>query len=138
MTRTDVVTEAADLTKVGLKAFRALAKRWELSPIDAASLLCVSSSTWTRITGDRWKGVLRHDQLNRLSALVGIFHELHSLFADDMADRWPCLPNQGPLFGGRSPIEMMIDGGLQNMLEVRHHVEALRGGRAIKVRTAKA
>jgi hypothetical protein len=63
-----------------------------------------------------------------VSALVGIFKGLHLLFADGMADRWPTLPNKGPLFGGHSPVKVMIEGGIPAMLDVRRHVDALRGG----------
>jgi antitoxin Xre/MbcA/ParS-like protein len=45
-----------------------------------------------------------------------------------MADRWPQLPNKGPLFGNRRPIDAMIDGGIPRMLEVRRYIDAVRGG----------
>ena len=45
-----------------------------------------------------------------------------------MADCWVRLPNTGPLFAGRTPVQAMIDGGIPLMLEVRRHVDALRGG----------
>jgi hypothetical protein len=38
------------------------------------------------------------------------------------------LPNRGPLFGGLTPVESMIEGGIPQMLDVRRHVDALRGG----------
>jgi hypothetical protein len=45
-----------------------------------------------------------------------------------MADRWPRLRNSGPLFGNLSPIEAMIERGIPGMIEIRQHVDALRGG----------
>jgi len=45
-----------------------------------------------------------------------------------MADRWIRLRNSGRLFGNRTPIETMIDGGIPVMIEVRRYVDALRGG----------
>jgi uncharacterized protein (DUF2384 family) len=71
---------------------------------------------------------LSQDQLTRVSALVGTFKALHLLFADAMADRWPHLPNKGPLFESRRPIDAMIEGGIPRMLEVRRYVDAVRGG----------
>jgi hypothetical protein len=38
------------------------------------------------------------------------------------------LPNKGPLFENRTPIETMIEGGIPTMLDVRRHVDALRAG----------
>jgi hypothetical protein len=117
------------LTPTALKAYRSLAQRWGLGNSEAASLLGVSGSTWDRIKRDgRAAPALSQDQLTRISALTGIFKGLHLLFADAMADRWPRLPNEGPLFGRRTPIEAMVEGGIPSMIEVRRYVDAVRGG----------
>jgi hypothetical protein len=116
------------LSGVAVKAFRSLCERWKLSNIEAASLLAVSASTWDRIKRDEWKESLNQDQLTRVSALVGVFKGLHLIFADGMADRWPKLPNSGPLFGRRSPIDAVIAGGIPVMLDVRRYIDAVRGG----------
>jgi uncharacterized protein (DUF2384 family) len=80
------------------------------------------------MSAGRWENSLSQDQLTRVSALVGVFKGLHLLFADEMADRWMRLPNKGPLFENRTPIEAMIEGGIPIMLDVRRHVDALRAG----------
>lgn len=120
--------DRARLSGTALKAFVRLSERWELSNPDAAALLGVSGSTWDRIKAGKWDGALSQDQLTRVSAIVGIFKGLHLLFADGMADRWPRLPNRGPVFERRSPIAAMIEGGIPRMLETRQYVDALRGG----------
>ena len=121
-------SDRARLTPAALEAVRNLAAAWKLTGDDAAALLGVSPSTWDRIRGGSWKQALSQDQLTRVSALVGIFKGLHLLFADGMADRWPRLPNAGPLFVNRDPVYAMVDGGIPVMLEVRRYVDALRGG----------
>jgi len=118
----------ARLTPTALKAIRNLAAAWHLTGDDAAALVGVSPSTWDRISAEGWKQTLTQDQLTRISALVGIFKGLHLLFADDMADRWPRLPNSGPLFQNLTPIAAMQQGGIPLMLDVRQHIDALRGG----------
>ncbi len=116
------------LSATASKAFARLARQWSLSNAEAAALLGVSQSTWERLKrGDRSEP-LSQDQLTRVSALVGTFKALHLLFADTMADRWPQLPNKGPLFENRRPIDAMIEGGIPRMLEVRRYVDAVRGG----------
>jgi hypothetical protein len=132
-TPTGVQTFAAEedrdrLSGVALTAFRALAQRWEMSNGEAAALLGVSVSTWERIKRGAWDQSLGQDQLTRVSAMVGVFKGLALLFADDMVDRWPRLPNKGPLFERRTPIEAMIQGGIPRMIEVRRYVDAARGG----------
>ncbi len=121
--------DRARLTGTALRAYRSLARHWKLNNSEAASLLGVSGSTWDRIKRDgRTAAALSQDQLTRISALTGIFKGLHLLFADDMADRWPGLPNQGPLFGSGTPIAAMVEGGIPTMIEIRRYIDAVRGG----------
>lgn len=116
------------LTPAALAGVRRLADAWKLTGGEAAALLGVSASTWDRIRAGAWRNSLSQDQLTRVSALVGVFKGLHLLFADSMADRWPRLPNRGPIFSAKSPVEAMIEGGIPRMLETRQYIDALRGG----------
>ena len=116
------------LTPSAVKAVLRLVAAWGGSNADGAALLGVSESSWDRMKAGRWDGTLSQDQLTRASALIGIFKGLHLLFADSMADRWPRLPNRGPIFDRKSPIEVMVEGGIPRMLETRQYIDALRGG----------
>ena len=116
------------LSEVALKAFKALAEQWSLSNAEAAALLGVSDSTWDRIKRNSWGQPLSQDQLTRASAAIGVYKGLHLLFTDQMADRWPKLPNRGPVFQRKSPVEAMIEGGIPLMLETRRYIDAVRGG----------
>ncbi|MBX9700354.1 MAG: DUF2384 domain-containing protein [Acetobacteraceae bacterium] len=120
--------DRARLTPAALTALQALARAWGLTGAEAAALLGVSATTWDRIKAGTWRGVLSQDQMMRVSALIGTFKGLHLLFADDMADRWVRLRNSGPLFSNLSPIEALIERGIPGMIEIRQHVDALRGG----------
>ncbi|RUY22844.1 DUF2384 domain-containing protein [Mesorhizobium sp. M7A.F.Ca.US.001.04.1.1] len=116
------------LSGVALKAYRALVEHWGLSNAEAAALLGVSDSTWDRIKRGAWDQPLSQDQLTRASAAIGVYKGLHLLFADQMADRWPKLPNRGPIFQRASPVHAMIEGGIPVMLETRRYIDAVRGG----------
>ena len=116
------------LTPTAITAIKNLAKTWRLTRDETAKLLTLSPSTWDRMLQQPEKAALNQDQMTRISALIGIFKGLHLLFADEMADRWPRLKNAGPLFNEHTPIEVMLDGGIPTMLEVRRHIDALRGG----------
>jgi hypothetical protein len=118
----------ARLSPVAIEAMRGIAAHWRLRGHEIAALLGVSPSTWDRMAAGKWEQSLSQDQLTRVSAIVGVFKGLHVLFADDMADRWARLRNTGPLFDNRTPIDAMIEGGIPAMLDVRRHVDALRGG----------
>jgi len=120
--------DRARLTPAALEAVRNLANAWALTGDEAAALLGVSTSTWDRIRADQWRQTLSQDQFTRVSALTGIFKGLHLLFADGLADAWPRHRNAGPLFDNLTPIDAMQRGGIPQMLDVRRHVDALRGG----------
>lgn len=116
------------LTPAALEAMGNIATAWKLTGDEVAALLGVSSSTWDRIRAGKWHQALSQDQMTRASAVIGIFKGLNLLFDQAMADRWPKLRNGGPLFENRTPVEAMMDDGIPLMIEVRRHVDALRGG----------
>lgn len=116
------------LTPAALIALRNLARAWRLTGAEAATLVGVSETTLDRIKADTWRQTLSQDQMMRVSAMIGVFKGLHLLFADEMADRWVRLRNSGPLFANLTPIEAMAERGIPGMIEIRQHVDALRGG----------
>lgn len=120
--------DRARLTAAALIAFRKLVDLWDLTGVEAAALMAVSPSTWERMKKPDWKGDLNQDQLTRVSAMIGTMKGLRLLFADRLADDWPKLKNKGTLFDGATPVATMIEGGIPRMLDVRRHVDALRGG----------
>lgn len=116
------------LSASALKGFFKLAQAWNLRDEDACALLGgVSSSSYYE-----WKKkpqrVLEVDRLTRVSYLLGIYKSLHILYGDKLADQWVHLPNRNVLFGGRTPLEYMLQGGLIAMQAVRQLLDARRGG----------
>ena len=116
------------LTPAALIAMRNLARAWKLTGAEAAALVGTSETTWDRIKSVAWRQTLSQDQMMRVSAMIGLFKGLHLLFSDDMADRWVRLRNSGPLFVNLTPIEAMMERGIPGMIEIRQHIDALRGG----------
>jgi uncharacterized protein (DUF2384 family) len=121
-------SDRSRLSPIAIKAMKGIADHWQLKGQEVAALLGVSASTWDRMAAGKWNQSLSQDQLTRVSAIVGVFKGLHLLFADDMADRWTRRRNKGPLFENRTPVDAMIEGGIPMMLDVRRHLDALRGG----------
>lgn len=116
------------LSGSALKGFFKLAQAWNLRDEDACVLLGgVSSSSYYE-----WKKkpqrVLEVDRLTRISYLLGIYKSLHILYGDDLADKWVHMPNRNVLFGGRTPLAYMMEGGLLAMQAVRQLLDARRGG----------
>ena len=117
------------LTPAAVAGAVRLSDIWQLTTEQTCALLGdVSERTWFRMKKGQWSGALPQDTLTRISALIGIFKGLRLLFSEKLADEWISLPNKGPLYGGRRPRDVMIEGGIPSLLLVRRHVDALRGG----------
>jgi len=112
----------------GIKAYVRISDLWHLKNNAAAEILDVEPRTWTRMKGGRWTGKLTQDQTLRLSAIIGLYKGLHLYFSDKLADQWFLLPNSGPPFMGRAPINYVGKGGLPALISTRNYVDALRGG----------
>lgn len=124
----DLATRAR-LTPAAVGGVARLAEIWQLSNAEICALLGdVSERTWFRMKKGEWSGTLSQDALTRISALIGIFKGLRLLFSEPLSDEWVQLPNKGPLYAGRRPLDAMIAGGIPKMLEVRRHIDALCGG----------
>lgn len=116
------------LSGPGLKAFFNIAARWKVRDEDARALLGgVTNGPFYEMKRhpDR---VLDADRLTRISYLIGIFKALHILHSDPLADEWVHLPNQNPIFAGRTPLAYMVRGGLPAMQTVRRLLDARRAG----------
>jgi hypothetical protein len=119
----------ARMTPAAVDGMVRLAEIWQLTSAEICALLGdVSERTWFRMKKREWPGSLSQDTLTRVSALLGIFKGLRLLFSEPICDQWIRLPNKGPLYAGRRPLDAMIEGGIPKLLEVRRHIDALRGG----------
>lgn len=117
-----------DEVSVIVKAVVRACDAWRLSNAEAANLFDVPPATWSRMKAGSFKGVLDRDKLTRASLIIGLFKGLRLLFNGPLTFGWPKMPNRGPGFNGQSPLEIMCQGGIQAMYQVRQHIDALRGG----------
>ena len=125
------LTEESDRIRLSPAAMRGvvgLAETWKLTAEQVGDLLGgVPQSTWYA-----WKNNppvdLGTDRLTRISLLLGIFASLRALFAEDIADSWVHRPNTNQLFGGQHPLDVMSQGGIPALIEVRALLDGRRGG----------
>jgi hypothetical protein len=120
--------ERKRLSRSALQGFFKLASAWQLREEEARELLGgMSASTYYE-----WKKkperVLEVDRITRISYLLGIYKSLHILYDDALADEWIKLPNTNALYGGRTPLAVMMSGGLIAMQTTRKLLDARRGG----------
>lgn len=120
--------ERERLSGPALKAFFNISARWNIRDEDARALLGgVSNGPFYEMKRHPER-LLDADRLTRISYVIGIFRALHILHAEPLADEWVHLPNQNPIFAGRTPLSYMVRGGLPAMQTVRRLLDARRAG----------
>ena len=115
------------LSPAALRGFFAVMTAWQVRDEEARHLLGgVSRATFYEMKRhpDR---VCSVDELTRISYLIGIFKALNVLHGEALADRWMQLPNTNRLFGGATPLQFVVDGGIPALDQVRRLLDARRG-----------
>jgi Antitoxin Xre/MbcA/ParS C-terminal toxin-binding domain len=117
------------LSGPGMRTFFNIAAAWTLSVNEQRGLLgWPAPSTYHKYKAGRI-GTLSYDTLVRISLVVGIYKALHILYPEpELADQWVKLRNANSLFGGRTPLETMIGGGIDALYQVRRLLDGRRGG----------
>jgi hypothetical protein len=116
----------------GVRTFARIVENWRLPASDAMALLGVESrSTYYELlkrarATKELKGLSR-DQLDRLSYLLGIYAAIRVLFphSEESRNEWVLRANTAPLFGGRSPVEIMRSGMI-GLYQTFAHLAAAR------------
>lgn len=117
----------------GMRAFLNIANVWKLN--EAQRLIALGSPglstfhSWAskaRAGGDL---TLPLDALLRISGILGVYKAMKIIFireADGLV--WLSSPNKGLVFGGQSPLALMLSGSLDGVMLVRRYLDAWRGG----------
>ena len=121
------------LSGPGLRTFKSIADRWGLSESQRRTLLGGPSRStyyhWIRNAEDDDRVTLPLDALLRISAVLGVYKALGILFVRESEGlAWLKGPHAGPLFGGQSPMDLMLSGTQDGILQVRRYLDAWRGG----------
>lgn len=119
---------------VAIKAALRIANKWDVRDRDLSILLGGISIP----TIQRWRHKLRNkatirselsrDQLDRISYMLGIYKALHILFPSEVqADSWVHRPVNMPGFSGQSAMDLMRNGGMSDLQNVRRFLDGWRG-----------
>jgi len=116
------------MSPTAVRLFLRLSELWRLAVDQRRALL----GDISRPTYHNWQkgkvGTLTRDQLERISLVLGIHTGLKLLFADEAsATRWLTSPNRDLPFGGQSPLERALHGGMDDLYAVRRYIDAWRG-----------
>ena len=125
------LSDRAERERLGGDAARAfinMMARWKIRDADARALLGGMSNGAYYALKKQPDRMLDEDRIRRISYLVGIFGALNALYGEELADRWISLPNRNRIFGGLTPIEYLLRGGMPAFATVRRLLDARRVG----------
>jgi hypothetical protein len=116
------------LSAPAIRTFLNIAAAWQLTGDAQRALLgWPAESTFYKYKSGQ-VGALPYDTLIRISLVLGIYKALHILYPEPaLADRWMQLPNTNPLFGGRTPLAMIMETGMDGLQQVRRLLDGRRG-----------
>lgn len=103
-----------------------IAQRWALSESDVATLLGVESAELAADVIRGYAPLRGRDSEDRVASLFRIYEAVSSLFNDPDAEReWIRHPAEA--FGDKSCLDRMLQGGIEDLVDVRRAVEHIVG-----------
>ncbi|WP_343683957.1 MbcA/ParS/Xre antitoxin family protein [Asticcacaulis sp.] len=116
------------MSATALRLFFRTADLWALTVDQRRAIL----GDVSRATEHKWRNgeqtTLTRDQMERISLVLGILKGLRLVFAEDANGfRWLKASNSDFPFAGRSPLDHMTNGGINDLYAVRRYLDAWRG-----------
>lgn len=117
-----------DKSAVGLRTALSVPQRWGVTPEQTCRVLSISPSTYQRL-GKDFDGLepIDGDQLQRIQNVLNILAELRACLSNhDNVYGFLSMNNGNEVFGGRRPLDVIVEGGHLisasnlNIIE-RHH-----------------
>ncbi|MDX1695026.1 MAG: MbcA/ParS/Xre antitoxin family protein [Ketobacteraceae bacterium] len=122
------------INAAALLNFFGITDEWQCAPRDQMTLLGNPSKSSFYRMRDFADGKadkpprLGHDTLERISYLMGIYKALNILLPSDRrAAEWVRRPNSYPLFAGKSALDIMLQGRVIDLADVRRYLDGERG-----------
>lgn len=117
--------ELSRLAAPAARIFSKLARAWDLTHAEQLKVLNLQDYE----TIARWNSGdvsdLSRDVLERLSHLLNIFRLINMLLpAPDQANAWVRKSNAARLFAGRTALDLMMTGRIEDVAAVRNYLEA--------------
>jgi uncharacterized protein (DUF2384 family) len=124
--KSGAVAYAPDEIEAMQRTVGAIFGRWGVTDVDAAVILGGISPKTYRRWRDGEYGRVNRDLADRMSCILGIHKALRIIFAEPAQGyRWMNQPNAG--FAGRTPLQLLLRGGMEDLLRLRRYLDSVRG-----------
>lgn len=130
-TKTDTNNQISKNDKTtALKVVLNIFEKWSCSEKEQMVLLgSISRSTlqkWKKNPHDAQIGI---DLLDRISYLLNIHQALGIIFSNKKnVYTFMHMKNHNPPFNGKTPMEFLSEGHMNDLIKVHKHIDSLRGG----------
>ena len=127
--KTAAVPTEPDVSALAFRTFLAVAERLALPVRDRLALLGIAKSTYTVWLKRLEPSDLRDvdgDKLDRMAYVLGIYELAGAVFPDGVA--WLTRANQAPAFQGRRPLDRMLDGRMEDLMETLSYLKTASMG----------
>ena len=129
-----MVTQENDLPSenerniIGLRTAITILTGWKASPSQIQKILGISPHALDQANAN-CPAKLDGEQLERISIVLNIHATLRTLF-ENPANVYGFMarPNGNAFFGGRAPLDVIAEGGMQGLVETHRHIEGLLNG----------
>lgn len=112
---------------VAVRVFRDICKLWGLSYEQSLTLL--GGHQESRNHRDEAFSELTAESIQRISYVLGIYENLQLLLPDSTAsDQWMSAKNNAHIFNGKSALEKILSGDIQDLKQVHQYLYALSVG----------
>lgn len=118
-----------DPSALAFRTFLAVAGRLALPVKERLALLGIAKSTYTVWLKRLEEGDLRDidgDKVDRMALVLGIYELAGSVFPDGVA--WLTRANRAPVFQDRRPLDRMLDGRMEDLLETLSYLKTASMG----------
>jgi len=125
--QTGAAAYAPDEIEAMQRTVGAIFARWGVTDVDAAVILGGISPKTYRRWREREYGRVNRDLADRMSYILGIHKALRIIFAEPAQGyRWMSRPNAS--FAGRTPLQLLLRGGMDDLQRLRRYLDSVRGG----------
>lgn len=117
-----------NVTSDAVKQYCRIVRDWALTDDQSSGLIGVAPEDWEHFKTGDWAGTFSDDQLLRISAIFGTYLALRASFNQEQIRGWLKAQHWSPQFEGKSPICLMLDGGMESIFQTRRYAEAIKFG----------
>ena len=124
------IEKLSKATPTALRAVIKIMESWSCSRSQMSIILAIPRSTLSRYIKTPEKARLSRDQQTRLSYILNIYQLIRLIFNNQVnVDNFMFLKNYNSEFNGRRPVDLLLEGSIENIRDTYRHIENLVNGR---------